>query len=233
MEPAAKEFVKAVQKEDIASIFNDSWFLADPEVGFSEGQKLGIQAEFVAIAEDQFYAANGDPDVAKNRAIEQMKRLYGVTELTGRKVVMKHPPERYWPKFEIADAAQSLSYPAQLREAVLEADPTADVDSIQLVTTAGTDAMVKNKEAPGYSVIWKDPNGNYQSLPGKLWRPDFTKLQEMQNRVDDANQAANEERARRMQGIYRQEIQKREILEQRQKETGNILRGGPLIQGAP
>lgn len=204
MEPAAKEFVKAVQKEDIASIFNDSWFRSNPDVGFSEGQKLGIQAEFIAIAEDQFYAANGDPDVAKNRAIEQMKRLYGVTEMTGRKVVMKHPPERYWPKFGIADAAQSLSYPSQLRDDVKAMSPAADLDSIQLVTTPETDAMVKRGEVPGYAVLYKDANGVMQTIPGKLWKPDIAKLQQMQQTIDETNKTTTLDKARQNQVQERQ-----------------------------
>jgi hypothetical protein len=227
MEGAAKEFVKAVEKEDIAAIFDDSWF-SDPVIGFNEGQRLGIQAEYVAIAEDQFYAANGDPELAKSRAAEQMKRLYGVTEMTGRKVVMKHPPEKYWPKFPVADAAQSLSYPTQLRDDVKAISPTADLNSIQLVTTPETDAMVKRGEMPGYAVLYKDENGVMQTIPGKLWKPDITKIQQMQQTIDETNKATNLEDARREQGIYRREIQKQEILNKRQKETGDILRGGPM-----
>lgn len=218
MEGAAKEFVKAVEKEDVAAIFDDSWF-SDPVVGFSEGQRLGIQAEYVAIAEDQFYAANGDPELAKNRAAEQMKRLYGVTEMTGRKVVMKHPPERYWPKFEVAGAAQSLSYPTQLREAVLEADPTANLDTIELVTTAGTDAMVKKKEMPGYAVMWKDPNGNYQTLPGKLWAPDISKLQQMQQTIEETGTADELDKARANQ------------VQERQKAPYNVQKPDDFLSG--
>jgi len=204
MEPAAKVFMKDVEATDLSSEF-DTWFGTAPDIGFSEAQRLGIQAEFAAIAEDQFYRAGGDPEIAKNRAVEEMKRLYGVTELTGRKVVMKHPPERYWPKLSVADAAQSLSYPAQLQADIAEFSADADMQSVQLVTTPETDAMVKRGEMPGYAVLYKDANGVLQTIPGKLWRPDISKLQDMQKKVDDAASGAAMEGARANQTEQRQQ----------------------------
>jgi hypothetical protein len=207
-EPAAKEFVKSLEKEGLANQF-DTLFGSEPELGFTPGQALGIQAEFIAIAEDQFYAANGDPEIAKNRAVEEMKRLYGVTELTGRKLVMKHPPERHWPKFEVAGAAQSLAYPAQLQNDIRALDPTADMNSVQLVTTPETDAMVKRGEEPGYAVVYTDANGVLQTIPGKLWRPDFAALREMQSSVDAAAQREFLDKARAGQAQERQQAPNR------------------------
>lgn len=97
LEPAAKEFLKDAVKTDISSVFDDGVFSSSPEVGQNPQQAAGIQAEYLAIAEDQFYAANGDPALAKNRAIEEMKRLYGVSDFFGTKTIVKHPPEKYWP----------------------------------------------------------------------------------------------------------------------------------------
>ncbi|UFX08700.1 hypothetical protein [Sinorhizobium meliloti] len=93
LEPAAKEFTKQIEGENLAEVFDESWMpFNDPDIGFTEGQALGIQAEYQAIAQEQFFQANGNADIARNRAKEEMKRLYGVTNLTGRPVVMKHPP---------------------------------------------------------------------------------------------------------------------------------------------
>lgn len=223
MEGAAKEFVKAVEKEDIAAIFDDSWF-SDPVIGFNEGQRLGIQAEYVAIAEDQFYAANGDPELAKNRAAEQMKRLYGVTDMTGRKVVMKHPPERYWPKSaqgtssftSMAPGAPAFDYAKNQLEADIKAlDPNADLSSVQFVTTLGTDAQVKRGEMPGYAVMWKDANGNYQTIPGKLWRPDFKKPAQFDQQLNEVQT----QRARENQ------------VQERQKAPYNVQKQDDFLSG--
>lgn len=198
IEPAAKEYLKEIEKTDLSATFG-TWFATNPDVGFTEGQRLGIQAEFAAIAEDQFYRSNGDPEVATNRAVEQMKRLYGVTELTGRRVIMKHPPERYWPKLPVADAAQSMSYPVQLQNDIREIAPNADMSSVELVTTPETDAMVKRGEMPGYAVLFKDENGVMQTIPGKLWMPEVGKLLDMQKKIDDTTQQKKVDAARAAQ----------------------------------
>ncbi|QYM72911.1 hypothetical protein K1X45_00060 [Pseudochrobactrum sp. Wa41.01b-1] len=98
LEPAAKEFRKQIENTDIGAIFDDSWLpFNDPKLGFNEQQAAGIAADYLAIAEEQFYASGGNPELAKNRADAEMKRLYGTTEITGTKSVMKYPPEKFWP----------------------------------------------------------------------------------------------------------------------------------------
>lgn len=332
IEPAAKEFVKSLQDVDLASQFNDSWFRSDPSLGFTPTQELGIKADFLAIAEDQFYQANGDPDLAKSRAVAEMKRLYGVTDFGGVKAVVKHPPERYWPLSSFqsgvdqgriggsggqgpgniiggGDAAPSLDYAKKqlqadvaqfakgsaapdgdfkgliekgnidlaARPVVKNADGTIstvrsmsfednsgreilvptvspdgkilsnreamelygktgqhlgkfdnaddatayaealhesqakfygdgeDIDptTIQLVTTPETDAMVKRGELPGYAILYKDRNGMYQTIPGKLWRPDISQAAKVQNSEDKAKTEAAIEFARGQQGVER------------------------------
>src|SRR5690606_9623002 len=97
LEPLANEFKKEMGEVNLNAVFDDSilGWRSDPELGFTPAQEAGIKAEFIAIAEDEFYRSNGDAEIARNRAQERMKQLYGVTEMTGRRVVMKHPPERY------------------------------------------------------------------------------------------------------------------------------------------
>jgi hypothetical protein len=199
LEPAAKEFVKLMGEVDLAGEFDKSGvFGTNVTLGMTPGQELGIKADFIAIAEDQFYAANGDPDLAKNRALEEMKRLYGTTEFgVGGLVVVKHPPERYWPKQKteggpLGIGADPFSYAkTQLNQELTAISPDYQPDSVQLVTTPETDAMVKRGEMPGYAVMWKDANGVLQTMPGKLWRPDPSKIQA----IDAANQAAEDAKA--------------------------------------
>ena len=68
MEPAAKAFLEEMADFSIPDQF-DTMFGSEPSLGMSPGQALGIQAEFLAIAEDQFYRANGDPEIAQSRAV--------------------------------------------------------------------------------------------------------------------------------------------------------------------
>lgn len=201
LEPAVKEFNKQIAEEDVADIFDESW-LSDPAVGFNEGQRLGIQAEYNAIAEEQFYLANGDAEIAKNRAKEEMKRLYGVTNMTGTPVVMKHPPERYWPTIDTGGDPLQYAH-TQLYADIYAIDPEVDQSKIQLVSTPETDAMVKRGEMPAYAVFYPDKNGVLQTMPGKLWRPDPANHLKMQEQRNSATQSDAEDQARFRQDINR------------------------------
>lgn len=210
LEPAAKEFRKQIENDDIGAMFDDSilGWAPNPDVGFNEAQRLGIQAEYMAIAEEQFYQVNGNPELAKNRAMEEMKRLYGVTDISGRSVVMKHPPERYWPAMPGSDpygyvreqVAAELGkfiddetlagwFPSEeARQAGLpELRKQAVMDSLMIVATPETDAMIKAGQMPAYFVGYVDPNGNIQTIPGKLFVPDVSGVRSETQRIIDRN----------------------------------------------
>lgn len=208
LEPAAKEFMKAVPDVDLASEFGAS------SLGSSPAQALGLQAEFAALAEDAFYSSNGDPELAKSRAIEQMKRMYGPTEFAPESTVVKYPPERYWPKqsntgFMGIGADPFLYAKNQLFQDVSGIDPEFQPGSIQLVTTPATEAMIKRGEMPAYSVLWTDENGVIQTMPGKLWRPDTSKMQEMerQKAVDEQQKTIDRARSMREDELNRARLQ--------------------------
>jgi hypothetical protein len=214
LEPAAKEFIKTAAEDDLSAAFDDSWIPGnDPALGVTPAQEAGIRAEYLAIAEDQFYQANGDPELAKNRAMEQMKRLYGVTDIGGSKTVMKHPPEKHWPKLPEAGFLGFEGDPfgyakKQLQEDIQSFGSEFDADSISLVTTPDTDAMVKRGELPAYSVLYKDKDGVYQTIPGKLWRPDVNP-DTLRAKADEARleQEQAVERARGQQELDREEAE--------------------------
>jgi len=210
LEPAAKEFRKQIENDDIGAMFDDSilGWASNPDVGFNEAQRLGIQAEYMAIAEEQFYQVNGNPELAKNRAMEEMKRLYGVTDISGRSVVMKHPPERYWPAMPGSDpygyvreqVAAELGkfiddetlagwFPNEdARQAGLpELRKQAVMDSLMIVATPETDAMIKAGQMPAYFVGYVDPNGNIQTVPGKLFVPDVSGVRGETQRIIERN----------------------------------------------
>lgn len=240
LEPAAKEFKKVVDGQDIGSLFDDSVIpFNDPQVGFTEGQALGIKADYAAIAEEQFYLANGNSELAMNRAKQEMQRLYGVTEITGSKVVMKHPPERYWPAAKPSTFAETVSgnpygwVDKQLSDDLIALDPNVpkaspasrlppgrsgmaaapaeaprvDMSKIQFVTTPETDRMVKRGEMPAYQVMYTDENGVLQTIPGKLWRPDASRINEKNSAMDKSEQDQTMKRARELQADERKRAQ--------------------------
>jgi len=212
LEPAAKEFRKQLEGADIGAMFDDSFmgWRSNPNVGFTEGQAAGIAADYLAIAEEQFYLTSGNTDLAKSRAEQEMKRLYGTSEIGGSKTIMKYPPEKYWPG--MPGESDPYAYAKdQLINDLAEAFPddpllnpkksgtgfvgtvdgrTVDIrdesglpeyrnmvrdtalSRIVLVATPETGAEAKSNQLPGYTVLYKDENGNLQTLYGKQWRPD-------------------------------------------------------------
>ncbi len=218
LEPAAKEFRKGLEDADLGAMFDNSILpFNDPTIGFDEAQRLGIMADYLDIAENEFYRANGNADLAMNRAEEQMKRLYGVTELSGSKVVMKHPPEKYWPAMPgndpygyvreqiadelgqyvdddtlggwfLGDTARTEALPEMRRQHIM--------DNLIIASTPETDAMVKGGQMPAYFVGYRDPNGVIQTIPGKLFVPDPSAIQgETKRRIDQEIEWARQDDA--------------------------------------
>jgi len=227
LEPLAKQFTKEMEGVDLAAEFDDSvlGWRSNPELGFSPAQEAGLKAEFIAIAEDEFYRANGDPELAKNRALETMKRLYGVTTMTGRRVVMKHPPERYWPDLSEGWMEDPLNYARlQLEQDLKELSPDADMSRVQVVTTPQTDAMVKRGEMPAYAVLYMDENGVLQTMPGKLWRPDLARESARAENIE----AARERDQQLREDLARDEQQAIQRGMDRDRSLDIFLEGNPL-----
>lgn len=156
LEPAAKEFRKTLEGVNLASMFNDGWTrFGRPNVGFTEGQAAGIAADYLAIAEEQFYATSGNAELAKSRSEQEMKRLYGTTEIGGSKTVMKYPPEKYWPA--MPDASDPYGYAKdQLVKDLAEAFPD-DVLLNPIKNGSGYTGKVK-----GRSIDIKDEGGLHE-----------------------------------------------------------------------
>ena len=100
LEPLEKQFVKDLTDGDlnkqVVQIF-DEWWTSDPQVGFTNQTSVAIQSDYLEMARREFVRNGGDAGRAKDNASKQMKDLYGVTQITGSKVIMRNPPDKYWP----------------------------------------------------------------------------------------------------------------------------------------
>lgn len=254
LEPAAKEFRKQLEGTDIGSMFDDSFlgWRSNPNVGFTEGQAAGIAADYLAIAEEQFYLTSGNAELAKTRAEQEMKRLYGITEIGGSRTIMKYPPEKYWPA--MPGASDPYAYAKdQLINDLAEAfpdDPLLNpkktgsgfvgvvdgrevairdesgfseyremikdvaLSRIVLVATPETGAEAKSNQLPGYTVLYKDEDGNLQTLYGKQWRPDLSVV------------------AKAAEDIQQERLGRAERYQQTGQGMADYLRGGEIPMGA-
>ncbi|MDN2579189.1 phage tail tip lysozyme [Aquibium sp. ELW1220] len=239
LEPAVKEFMTDLEKFNLAGQFDESLLgvAFNARLGFDTQAELGIHAEFRAIAEEQFYKVNGDAELATSRAVAEMKRLYGVTNLTGDAVVIKHPPEKYWPSFNlvlagdqlVVSSSKSLDYArAQLQEELTEQFGEIDMSRVKLVTLPATDEMVKRGEMPGYAVLYQRENGDYDAIPGKLWRPDTSAIAAREGRIEDVRNQMREDAARRADERLRRDLEKRALMNEESRSIAEIIRGGPM-----
>lgn len=88
----------------------DGLFSSEPELGGSPRQAGVVFDTYRELVKDH-YIRTGDIDVAKSMAKKDLKRTYNVTEVTGNRRLIRHPPEAYYPKIEPrAGKAPNLDY---------------------------------------------------------------------------------------------------------------------------
>lgn len=102
----AKAQAKELDIGDIQERFDDAWF-SDPNIGDEDAgansidllpsmQQEEMMSEYSRLFQDA-YKDTGDVDLSKNRALDQMGRIYGVNMVSGNKRVMKFPPNKMYP----------------------------------------------------------------------------------------------------------------------------------------
>ena len=158
IEKAAKKLTVA----DVTDAF-DSAFEWEPKGGFANPQAEAMLGDYRDLFSIE-YEASGDEAVAKARAIGQMRKMYGKTQINGESVLMKHPPENHYPPLDGSHGWMRQ----QLVDAAKEATGKAyEMGKVFIVSTRATDADVRAKQRPGYDV-WvfdKDENGNEFAHP--------------------------------------------------------------------
>lgn len=102
----AKEKAKNLNISDITDRFDSSIF-SNPKVGdkragegseplLSGPQENEMMSEYTRLFKDA-YVDTGDFDLSKNRALDEMDRIYGVNDVSGNGRVMKFPPQKVYP----------------------------------------------------------------------------------------------------------------------------------------
>jgi hypothetical protein len=92
------EILKTITPDEIVSEY-DGWFSSAPELGGSPGQRAVVFDAYRDLV-GYHYVKTGDVEIAKSMAKKDMARTYSVSEMTGSRRLMRHPPEFYYPKIE-------------------------------------------------------------------------------------------------------------------------------------
>ncbi|HML93404.1 hypothetical protein [Methyloceanibacter sp.] len=147
-----------VSDETILDHFDPSIFVAGPDAPFDPLANAQLRAEFNQLYTDE-YAATGDSSAAEKSALALLDRAWGQTEVGGERRLMRYPPEKYFPTI-------NGTHDWMAEQATAELAPYLQgTDGFSLVGDARTQSEIARKQRPTYSVVVKDENGVFSTLP--------------------------------------------------------------------
>lgn len=112
--------LKDVKATDLTAEF-DGWFSSAPALGGTPSQG-GVVLDRYRELVGNHYVKTGDIDIAKAMAKKDLQRTYAVSDITGNKRFMRHPPENYYPLLETTpgEGASRQYFSDQLKASVNE-----------------------------------------------------------------------------------------------------------------
>jgi hypothetical protein len=177
--PLAKEKVKALTPKDIEGHFGDRG--VDVTVPADE-MGAAIMGEYQRLFEDAF-VATGNADMAKQRALESISRVYGPSGIDGSEMLMRYPPTSFYPARDGSHDWMRDQLEKDVTSFATGVDVAADEetrnwfggvkggivgsDRIRMVSDAGTQDDVAAGRAPSYQVQFLDDDEVWQLVPGR------------------------------------------------------------------
>lgn len=187
---------KDLSINDLAGAFDQvPWIpFTDPKVGFDPKQRLEMYSQY-AEGVKEHYLENGDWNLAKKQAANDLKKTWGVSSINGSQTVMQYPPERAPAYAGVADPAAAIS--KQAIEAVkIEAGTDIDRKSIKLQPIPGVTAQAyKSGQPVPYMLMWTDKENVVHMLnPGRAFVADPVQMKDAQSdqRRNDLEKRADE-----------------------------------------
>ncbi len=170
---------KKLSVDDLSNAFDTSWWPGSPQVEFTPGARQSAYSDYVELFRDK-YLETGDADLSKAQAAKQLKKVWGVSQISGKDVVMRFAPDRAPAMAGIDDPAGKIAL--QATEAIKGATGQ-DIprDKIMLAPLpAGQTARPYMAGQPSpYALSWFDKDGNLQMLnPGQAFVADPKAMRE-------------------------------------------------------
>jgi hypothetical protein len=193
--------MKQVTGDDLTKEF-DGWFSSAPALGGSPGQ-AGIIVDTYRDLVKENYVKTGDLEVSKAMAKRDLLRTYAVSEATGKKRLMRNPPEKHYPVIEPRDGKDPdhSYFTTQLHDAVKGvAGKDVPIEDIYIETIPQTSADIRAGMYPGYGVVWfeeRDGVRVMQSAPGMVFRADVKA--EMERQTTNREQRFRDERRKEVE----------------------------------
>lgn len=160
---------KELKDGDIRSAFDPSFLglAPNPRLAFSPETRQRAMGDYEEVFREKF-AANGDVALSKKLALEDMKKVWGVSSVSGSKTVMKYPPERSPAYVGVENPSEHIA--AQAVSAIKELNGV-DVDrsKIRLDEVKSTGQRFMMGEPPTYVLSYVDKNGHVQTIPKQFY----------------------------------------------------------------
>jgi hypothetical protein len=159
-----------VSDGDIADHFDLGLFYAQPDMPSDPLTSAELRSEFDRLFTEE-YAVTGNTEAAKSSALKLLGAVWGTTDVTGERQLMRHPPEKFY-------AVNGLDNAWMGEQAASDLTPyLKDGSSFTIRPDAQTEAEISRGVKPSYLVIVKDEYGIHQALineqTGKLIRMNF------------------------------------------------------------
>jgi len=137
--------------QDVTDLFPER--AGSPYIGFTPEENDRIVAEYKEMFKRE-YEDTGDFERAKARANEKLKRIYGVTHVTGSATIMKYPPENFGKNVGGSKDWMAKQY-QQLLDFVRNktGDPTIKPNELVLEPAENAAELVAAGRAPVYRVF--------------------------------------------------------------------------------
>ena len=160
---------KNLSDSDIRSAFDPSFLglARNPSLTFSPEMRVRAMGDYEEIFREKF-AKNGDVSLSKTLALDEMKKVWGVTSVSGAKTIMKYPPERSPVYAGIENVSEQIAM--QATSAIKDLNGV-DVErgKIRIDEVKNTGERYARGEAPTYVLSYQDKNGHVQTIPRQFY----------------------------------------------------------------
>lgn len=182
LKPALDKVLKGVTVADVADLFDPGAWSYGPGEPVGPGQSNVMTAEYREFLEDAFYEANGDQTSAEAIAKAEMKKRWGVSEISGNSAVMRLPPESFYPAVSGSHVYLRDDALKAATDFVAVAHPGRQVENIALVPDGLTEQDIALGQPPRYRLFYQftDADGlkRYDEVSSGRWGMDGAMLGE-------------------------------------------------------
>jgi hypothetical protein len=169
---------KNLKVSDLTSAFDTKWDFSSPQLGYTPETRQSMFGDYADLFREN-YMQTADVSRSKDLAINQLRRVWGVSSVSGNDVIMRYPPEKA-PRLQgIANASEHIARQAldSIKEFTGQDVPRSALQ-IMPIPTLTSGAFKAGQQAP-YMLVWSDKNGVIQMLPpGKGFVVDDKKIRE-------------------------------------------------------